>query len=207
MLTLHDTLSSGNGHKIRLMLRFLGIPFRRVEVDTFGGETRRPDFLALNPAGKIPTLVFQDGRTLPESGAILLHLADGTDWLPLDGWQRAQVYRWMFWEQYSHEPTVAVARSAIRYARPYGADRLAELQREGAQALALMDRHLDGRDWLVGAQASVADIALYPYSAVAEEGGITLSAFRHLNAWLDRFASLPGFVPIDHDSGWHTAAA
>ena len=207
MLTLYDTLSSGNGHKVRLMLRFLGQPFRRVEVDTFAGESRTPEFLALNPAGKIPTLVWPDGRCLPESGAILLHLAEGSDWLPADAWDRAQVYRWLFWEQYSHEPTVAVARSAVRYKRPYGADRLAALRADGAAALTLMDQHLADRPWLVGDRPTVADVALYPYTAVAEEGEIALAGLPNLNAWLDRFAALPGFVPITHDTDWAAAVA
>ena len=207
MLTLYDTLSSGNGHKIRLMLRFLGRPFRRVEVDTVAGESRTQGFLALNPAGKIPTLVWPDGRSLPESGAILLHLAEGTAWLPIDAWDRAQVYRWMFWEQYSHEPTVAVARSIVRYGRAEQHPDLGPLRQDGAAALALMDRHLQGRDWLVGDRPTVADLALHPYTAVAEEGGVSLASCTALRAWLDRFAALPGYVPITHDTGWDTPNA
>lgn len=207
MLTLYDTLSSGNGHKIRLMLRFLDLPFRRVEVDTFAGESRTEAFLALNPAGKIPTLVWPDGRSLPESGAILLHLAEGTAWLPTDAWDRAQVYRWMFWEQYSHEPTVAVARSIVRYDRVAQHPDLPRMQQDGHAALSLMDRHLAGREWLVGDRPTVADIALYPYTAVAEDGGLSLAPFTALRTWLDRFAALPAFVPITHDTGWDAPVA
>ncbi|MCB9960089.1 MAG: glutathione S-transferase family protein [Rhodospirillaceae bacterium] len=206
MLTLHDMLLSGNCHKVRLLLRWLGIPFRRVEVDVFGGGSHTPEFLALNPAGKVPVLVWDDGRTLPESGAILLHFAEGTDWLPADAWARAQVYRWMFWEQYSHETSVAVIRSVVLYDRPFGADRKAQLLKDGTAALALMDRHLQGREWLVGNRRSLADLALYPYTAVAEDGGLDLAGFPHLRAWLDRFAGLPGFVPMDHDAGWEGTA-
>ena len=203
MLTLYDNLHSGNGYKVRLILRRLGIAFRRIEMDTHGGGTRTSAFLAINPNGKIPTLVFDDGRVLTESNAILVHFGQGTGWLPEDPWQQALVFQWLFWEQYSHEPNVAVARSMIHVGVPPEEQAvLAERQDKGRDALALMDRHLGERPWLVGDRATVADIALFAYTHVAPEGGIDLAPYPQVGAWTDRFRALDGFFPIDHDAGW-----
>lgn len=201
-LVLYDYLPSGNGYKVRLLLSQLGRPFRLVETDILKGETRTPDFLAINPNGRIPVLEFADGRRLAESDAILFHLAEGTRFLPADGFGRAQVLQWMFFEQYSHEPNIAVARFWLHVRDDVAdmADELAERQRRGYQALDVMEGHLAGRDWFVGDAYSVADIALYAYTHVADEGGFDLARYPRVRGWLDRVASQPGHVLITQSS-------
>jgi len=198
MLTLYDYLPSGNGYKVRLLLSQLGRPFELIEKDILKGETRTPEFLAINPNGKIPVLVFEDGRRLAESNAILFHLADGTRFLPEDRFARAEVLQWLFFEQYSHEPNIAVARSWIHSLgkRTEWADRLEEKWRRGHEALAVMERHLDGRRFFVDERYGIADIALYAYTHVAEEGAFDLSGYPRIRAWLDRVADQPDHVMI-----------
>ena len=198
MLRLYDYLPSGNGYKVRLLLCHLGLPFELVELDILKGETRTPEFLAINPNGKIPVLEFEDGRRLVESNAILFHLAEGTRFLADDRWGRALTLQWLFFEQYSHEPYIAVARFWIHSLnkRREWQERLKEKWERGHQALAVMERHLDGRKFLVGDRYGIADIALYAYTHVAEEGDFDLSGYRNLRAWLDRVADQPGHVPI-----------
>jgi glutathione S-transferase len=198
LLTLYDYLPSGNGYKVRLLLSQLGRPFELVERDVVKGETRTPEFLAINPNGKIPVLVFEDGRRLAESNAILFHLAEGSPFLPEDGFARAEVLQWLFFEQYSHEPNVAVARFWIHSLgkRAEWADRLEEKWRRGHDALGVMERHLDGRRFFVGERYGIADIALYAYTHVAEEGDFDLSGYPRIRAWLDRVADQPGHVLI-----------
>ena len=198
MLTLYDYLPSGNGYKVRLLLSQLGIPFRFVEKDILKGETRTPEFLAINPDGRIPTIVFEDGRHLAQSDAILFYLAEGTPFLPADRFARAEALQWMFFEQYSHEPQIAVARFWIHSLgkRTEWADRLQEKWQKGYQALDAMERHLDGRTFFVGERYSIADIALYAYTHVAEEGDFDLGRYPNIRAWLDRVADQPGHVLI-----------
>lgn len=203
MIRLHDFPSSGNGYKCRLLLHHLGIPFELVEVDILRGETRTDAFTRLNPEQRIPVLELEDGTTLPESNAILCYLAEGTPWLPAERMARAQVLRWLFWEQYSHEPNVATARHwTLHPSADEERQRLLPRKREqGVRAIALMERHLTGRTWIVGEGPTVADLALYAYTHVAPEGGFDLAPWPAVRAWLARVAALPGHVTIDQVDG------
>lgn len=199
MHTLYDYLPSGNGYKVRLLLTLLGIPYRLVQKDIMKGETRTPDFLALNPNGRIPLIVFEDGRRLFESGAIIHYLAEGTRFLPEDRFARAEILQWMFFEQYSHEPYVAVARFLLIHPEAVPPERLAELpakQKGGYAALAVMERYLKDRRYFVGDGLTIADIALYAYTHVAHEGGFDLATFPAIRGWLDRVRAEPGYIPI-----------
>jgi glutathione S-transferase len=198
MLRLHDFLSSGNGYKCRLLLHQLGIPYERVELDILKGETRTPEFLAKNPNGRIPALELEDGTVLAESNAILFYLAEGTPFLPQGRLERAQALQWLFFEQYSHEPFVAVARF-IRHLLPEDSPRRAELprlERGGYAALGVMERRLADRPFLVADRYTIADIGLYAYTHVAGEGGFDLEPYPAVRAWLARVAAQPGHVPI-----------
>lgn len=198
MLTLYSTQSSGNSYKVRLMLALLGTPFRLVEVNIFAGENRTPEFLAMNPEGRVP-LLDVGGRLLAESNAILFHLAEGTRFLPEDPFERAETLRWMFFEQHSHEPGIAAARYWLRQVRggrdlrAHDVDRWME---EGYAALGVMERHLDGRKFFVADRPTIADIALYAHTHVAEEGEFSLAALPRVRNWLDRVAGEPGHVDI-----------
>ncbi len=198
MLRLYDYSDSGNGYKVRLLLNQLAIPFELIELDIIEGETRTPEFLARNPNGKIPVLELEDGAFLPESDAILFYLAEGTPFLPDERLGRARVLQWMFFEQYSHEPTIAVARFWLKHLEMTEARRaaLAEKQRQGRAALAVMESHLESREFFVGGAYSIADIALYAYTHVAGEGGFDLGEFPAIGAWLGRVRAQPGHVPI-----------
>jgi glutathione S-transferase len=198
MLTLYDYLPSGNGYKVRLLLSQLRVPFKLVERDIQQGETRTPEFLAMNPNGRIPLLCLEDGRHLSESDAILFYLAEGTPFLPEDRFARADVLRWMFFEQYSHEPYVAVARAWVHVfgITPERAARLQEKVDGGYAALRVMEGHLGSRGWFVGERYTIADIALYAYTHVAHEGGFDLARFPNVRGWLERVAGQPGYVPI-----------
>ncbi len=204
MPTLYDNLASGNGYKVRLLLTQLGIPFKRVEKCVTNGETRLPDYLRINPNGRIPAVVFDDGRILAESNAILLYFAEGTPYLPTDKFARAQVNQWLFFEQYSHEPYIAVLRFWRHYLgtlTPIQEARVPELLDKGHAALKLLDDHLNTRRFLVDDRYSIADIALYAYSHVAGDGGFDLAPYTNLNAWLDRVRKVPGHIPIDQPGG------
>jgi glutathione S-transferase len=197
-MKLYDFLSSGNGYKVRLLLHQLGIPFERIEVDITQGATRTPDFLAKNPNGRIPTLELDDGTFLAESNAILWYLAEGTPFVPPDRLGRAQALQWMFFEQYSHEPYVAVARAWLHL---FGLDderrrQLPQKQKLGYDALDVMEGHLATRTFFVGERYSVADVALYAYTHVAHEGGFVLARFAAVRAWLERVRAQPRHVPI-----------
>lgn len=199
MLTLHDDPISGNGYKIRLLLAFLRTPYEYKAYDIIRGETRTPEFLnKVNPNGRIPVLELDDGRMLPESNAILTYLAEGTHWMPSDPFTKAQVMSWMFWEQYSHEPNIATLRFWAHLPELTDAQRnqIAGKRAEGEAALALMDMQLGHTDWLVGTSPTIADIALYAYTHVAEDGGYKLANYPGVQAWVDRVASLPDYVPI-----------
>jgi glutathione S-transferase len=203
MLRLYDYLESGNGYKVRLLLHQLRIPFERVELDILQGETRTQEFLARNPNGRIPALEFEDGTVLWESGAILFYLAEDTALLPVDRFARARVLQWMFFEQYSHEPFIAVLRfwqhtGRLEENRPLLADKRAG----GEAALAVMDRHLASRPFFVGDAYSIADIALYAYTHVAGEGGFDLGPHPAVRAWLARVREQPGHVPLDEARGY-----
>jgi glutathione S-transferase len=196
MITVHGMSSSGNCHKVRLALELLARPYRWVEVDSVGGQTRTPEFLEKNPNGRVPIIEREDGSVLAESNAILCWLADGTVLFPADAWQRAQVLSWLFFEQYSHEPFIAVARF-ISLWTPANAPRRAELPRlreRGAEALRVMERHLQQHAWFGADQLSVADIALYAYTHCAGDGGVDLAPFPRIVDWLQRMQQVPQIV-------------
>jgi len=198
MPTIYGFTPSGNCYKPRLLLELLGRPCRWIEIDSSRGETRTPDFLAKNPNGRVPLFEADDGRLLAESNAMLCHLSEGTRFLPSDAWDRALVMQWLFFEQYSHEPYVAVARY-IRGWLPADSPRRAELPRlveRGHQALAVMEQHLAARHYFVGDSLTIADIALFAYTHTAPDGGIELERYRAILAWLDRVRSEPGYVPM-----------
>ena len=196
---LYNSPVSGNCYKVRLLLAHLGIPYERRELDVVDRSNRREVLGDLNPALRVPTLVLDDGRALGESGAILWYLGEGTRFVPEDQYERAQVLQWMFFEQYDHEPAIAVARFWLAYSgRPEEyADRLPERIAAGERALSTMERHLDGRKFLIGDRLTLADIALYAYTHVAEEGGFELEPYPAVRSWLERVASDPGHVPIE----------
>ena len=198
MITLYDYLDSGNGYKVRLLLTQLGIAYRYVELDIMRGESRTPEYLAKNPDGRIPLLELEDGRLLAQSDAILWYLADGTAFLPTERYERALVLQWMFFEQYSHEPYVATPRFIMRH---FAADspRRAELpqrQARGRDALAVMERHLADHSYFVAERYTIADIALYGYTHVAEDGGLELKPYPHVRDWLARVAGQPRYVGL-----------
>jgi glutathione S-transferase len=200
VVLLYNSPVSGNCYKVRLLLAHLGIPYERRDMDVVDRSNRRDELGALNPALRVPTLVLDDGRPLAESGAILWYFGEGTRFVPEDPYERAQVLQWMFFEQYDHEPAIAVVRFWLAYSgRPeaFAADRREELTKAGNRALAAMERHLDGSDFLVGDALSIADIALYAYTHVAHEGDFDLGAYPAVQKWVDRIAAEPGHVPID----------
>jgi glutathione S-transferase len=198
-MLLYDSPVSGNCFKVRLLLAHLGIPFDRRTVDVVD-RSDRPELLGgLNPALRVPTLVLDDGRALGESGAILWYFGEGTRFVPADPYERAQVLQWMFFEQYDHEPAIAVVRFWLLYsgrAQDF-ADRVPERTAAGYRALDAVERGLAGRDWLVADSISLADIALYAYTHVADEGGFDLSSYPAIRTWLDRVAAEPGHITIN----------
>ncbi len=198
MYRLYDYLPSGNGYKVRLLLTLLGLPFERVELDIDRAETRTAAYLAKNPNGRIPALELENGEVLAESHAILFYLADGTPYLPDGRWLRAQTLQWMFFEQYSHEPYVAVARYFLQHLEMTEARRvlLAEKQEKGRAALAVMEGHLASCAFFVGERCTIADLALYAYTHVADEGGYDLEPYPAVRAWLARVAAAPGHISI-----------
>ena len=199
-MLLYNSQVSGNCYKVRLLLAHLGVEYERQEVSV-SDRSNRPQLLGgLNPALRVPTLVLDDGRSLGESGAILWFFGEGTRFVPADPYARAQVLQWMFFEQYDLEPAIAVVRFWLAYSgRPRDdfADRLDERVAAGYRALDALERHLDGRAWIVGEGMTLADIALYAYTHVADEGGFELDRYPAIGAWLQRLAREPGHVPID----------
>lgn len=198
MFTVYGMADSGNCYKVKLALEQLGKPYRWVEVDSTKGETRTQEYLARNPNGKVPTLQLEDGGYLPESNAILYYLAEGTPLLPADKLGRARALQWMFFEQYSHEPCIAVARAILRY-QPPDSPRRAELPRlreRGEKALGVMEQRLQGAPYFAGARYTIADIALYAYTHCAADGGFDLKRYPAVLAWLMRVKSQPGHVPL-----------
>jgi glutathione S-transferase len=198
MFTVYGMSDSGNCYKVKLTLEQLALPYRWVEVDSARGETRTLKFLAMNSNGKVPLLSLEDGTFLPESNAILNYLADGSRLLPSERLERARVLQWMFFEQYSHEPYVAVARSIVRY-HPPDSPRRAELPKlleRGNQALSVMEQHLRRVPFFPGNRYTIADIALYAYTHVAADGGFDLSDFPAVKTWVERVRAQPRHVPM-----------
>lgn len=200
MPILHQMQISGNCYKIRLAARQLGIHLKLVEYAFGSGRTRQPAFLAKNPIGRVPLLETDDGRYLAESGAILFHLAEGTRLVPSESWGRAKMLEWMFFEQYEHEPYVAVARRWLAFEPKDALEKkrhlVPEWHAKGNAALTIMERHLDKEDWFAGGQYSIADIALYAYTHVAADGGFELARYPAVSAWLARIAAQPGYIPL-----------
>ncbi|HVA54811.1 MAG TPA: glutathione S-transferase family protein [Gammaproteobacteria bacterium] len=198
MYRLYGMSGSGNCYKPKLLLTQLHTPFAWVEKDTRKGETRTPDYLAINPNGRVPLLEVTPGKYLAESNAMLCYLAEDTSYLPQDRWQRAQVMQWLFFEQYSHEPYIAVARFIMKYLPPEHPRRseLARLHERGHQALAVMEQHLKRHTFFVGEHYTIADIALYAYTHVADEGGFDLSSYTAVRKWLENVRSQPGHIAM-----------
>ena len=202
MITIHGYSPSGNCHKLRMLLGHLGRrldqDYRWIETDSAHGASRTPEYLAKNPNGKVPMIELDDGRIMVESNAILCWLADDTQYFAGDAWQRAQTLAWMFFEQYSHEPYVAVARFICGWAAldsPRRAE-LPKLRERGNQALAVMEKHLASNEWFSSLNYGIADIALFAYTHCAADGGFDLATFPAVDAWLDRVRAQPGFVPM-----------
>ena len=198
MLRVYGTAASGNCHKVRMALEALALPYAWTEIDPIRGETRTPGFLAMNPNGKVPVLEIGPGTYLPESNAILWYLAEGTPLLPSDSLQRAQVLQWLFFEQYSHEPYIAVARFLRKFhPDPESQRALAESKmKSGYRALEVMEGRLAQEPYFVGDRYSIADIALYAYTHVADDGGFDLGPFPAVRAWLDRVRAQPRYAAM-----------
>ncbi|OJU52575.1 MAG: glutathione S-transferase [Mesorhizobium sp. 61-13] len=200
MTVLYGMIDSGNCYKPRLLMAKLGLPFTNVEVSSHTGQTRTPEFVAKNPNAMVPLLELDDGRRIAESNAILLYLAEGTRFLPSDRYQRAMAYQWLFFEQYSHEPYIAVRKALLTFperAKDATPERLAQTLERGNKALGVMNRHLADNAYFAGGALSVADIALYAYTHSAEQGGFQLDAYPAVAAWLKRVEADPGHVPSD----------
>jgi glutathione S-transferase len=197
-MLLYDSPVSGNCYKVRLLFAYLGVAYERKTVDVVDRSNRGELLGELNPALRVPTLILDDGRPLAESGAILWYFGEGTPFVPEDRYERAQVLQWMFFEQYDHEPAIAVVRFWVAYSgRPEAfAARVEERMAAGYRALDAMERHLREREFLVGYALSLADIALFAYTHVAHEGGFELGGYPGIREWLDRVAGAPGHVPI-----------
>jgi glutathione S-transferase len=198
MLKLYDFLPSGNCYKVRLLLTQLGIPFERVELNILRGESRTPEFLSKNPNGRVPVLEIEPSKFLAESNAILFYLSENTPFLPQQDWERGQVMQWLFFEQYSHEPYIATSRfwiSLLGKADEYR-DALSQKREPGYAALTVMENHLSDREFFVGERYTIADIALFAYTHVADEGGFDLTRFPAIQAWLGRVKALPQHISI-----------
>lgn len=199
MLILHDNTESGNAYKARLLLSFLERPFKTIQYDVVSGATRTEDYLKnINKNGRIPVLQFEDGRCLAESNAIIYYLAQGTKYFPVDTWQQAKVMEWLCFEQYSHEPFVAVAKYILTML-PEDTPRRAEipgLHEKGYAALQIMEDRLEENDFLVGDSLSIADIALYAYTHKAHMGDFDMSRFPAISAWFKRIESEPHYMEM-----------
>lgn len=198
MLKVYGDTQSGNCYKVKLLLSFLGVEYKWQHVNILDGETETEEFLALNPNGKIPVVILDDGRALCESNAILGYFAENTGFLPSDSYARAKVYEWLFFEQYSHEPYIAVARFIQKYLG-LPEERRAEYesrQSGGNKALSVMERQLSQTPLLAGESLSIADISLYAYTHVAHEGGFDLNNYPNIKAWCIRIESTPGYTAI-----------
>ena len=198
-MLLYNSPVSGNCYKVRLLFAHLGIEYERRNLDVVDRSDRLEVLGQLNPDLRVPTLVLDDGRPLAESGAILWYFADGTRFVPTDAYERAKVLQWMFFEQYTHEPAIAVVRFLVAYSGDAESHAATIEQRTatGYRALGSMERYLAGNPYFVGDSLTLADIALYAYTHVAHEGGFDLEEYPAIRAWLDRVAAEPGHVPID----------
>ncbi len=198
-MLLYNSAVSGNCYKVRLLLAQLELEYEKVDVSVVDRSNREEMLGGLNPALRVPTLVLDDGRPLAESNAILWYFGDGTRYVPEDLYERAQVLQWMFFEQYSHEPHIAVVRFWLAYSGTPErfADQVPARMKAGYAALDAVDKHLATREFLVGGGYSIADVSLYAYTHVAHEGGFELEAYPAIRAWLERVAAQPGHVPID----------
>lgn len=199
MYKLYEYPPSSNSYKVKLLLTQLGQPFEAIPVDILKGESRTSEFYAKNPNGRIPVLELDDGRTLSESSAILWYLAEGTDFLPTDEWSRAKVLQWLAFEQHNLEPTVAEARFWLKYAGKSEeelGERLKIWRKAGAAALALLDEALETTEFLVNDQYTIADIGLFAYTHVAEDGGFSLLHHANILSWIERVRSRSDFVPM-----------
>ncbi|MBY0563318.1 MAG: glutathione S-transferase family protein [Hyphomonadaceae bacterium] len=198
MYTVYGDRKSGNCYKVELVLHQLGLPYEWRAIDVLKKETRTPEFLALNPNGQVPLLVNADGNALPESNAILGYLAEGSGLVPADRMARAQMLRWMFFEQYTHEPNVAVARFIVAYLGrpPEHEETLRQKIENGHKALAVMERHLEKHSFFAAERYTIADIALYAYTHVAEQGLIELARYPAIHAWMERVRRQPRHLPM-----------
>ncbi|PBB86204.1 MULTISPECIES: glutathione S-transferase family protein [unclassified Mesorhizobium] len=199
-MILYSMIDSGNCYKPRLLMAKLGIAFTNVEVSSHTGETRKAEYIAKNPNAMVPLLELDDGRRVAESNAILLYLAEGTRFLPADRYERALVYQWLFFEQYSHEPYIAVRKALLTFperAKDATPERLALTLERGNKALGVMNRHLEANAFFAAGSYSVADIALYAYTHAAEMGGFQLDAYPAVVEWLKRVEADKGHVPIE----------
>jgi glutathione S-transferase len=200
MPVLHQMQVSGNCYKVRLAARQVGVALTLKDYGLHDGSTRTPEFLAKNQNGRVPLLELDDGRFLPESGAILWYLSEGTSLQPADKWGRAEALSWMFFEQYSHEPYVAVARFIRAYATPEVFEKRKNefplLIERGNAALGVMEQHLSKHDWFAGGRYSIADIALYGYTHCADEGGFDLSKYPAIQRWMTRVSQQPRHIPL-----------
>ncbi|MGY0217615.1 glutathione S-transferase family protein [Endozoicomonadaceae bacterium StTr2] len=195
---VYGDLQSGNCYKVKLLLEHLGLDYEWMPVDILAGDTQTAEFLQMNPTGKIPLLELPDGTYLSESNAILYYLAEGSPWLPEDRLQRATVLQWMFFEQYSHEPCIAVARFIEKYLGlpDERREEYISKQQGGYKALQVMEQQLEKTSFIAGNTMTIADIALYAYTHVAHEGGFDLSGYPLVCAWLNRIAERPGHITI-----------
>ena len=197
--TLFGDHRSGNCYKVALILALTGGEYRWIETDVIKGETRTDKFLSVNPNGKVPLLQLPDGSYLAESNAMLIHLAEETPFLPVDGVQRARVFQWLFFEQYSHEPYIAVARFLLHFDHglPKDPERLSMLHERGQQALGVMESVLTREPYIAGVWYSIADIALYAYTHIAADGGFELGHFPAVRSWLERMKQQPGHFDME----------
>jgi glutathione S-transferase len=198
MYKIYGDVNSGNCYKVKLLAEQLGVEYQWVNVDTLKKETQSPTFLQKNPNGKIPLLETAEGQCLPESNAILYFLAEGTRYLPESRFERAQVLQWLFFEQYSHEPYIATARYIIRYLKrpPEMEATLQAKMAPGNKALRVMEAHLRNHDYFVGGRYTIADMGLFAYTHVANEGGFELAEYPAICGWIERVKSQPGYVSI-----------
>lgn len=199
MYRLYDYLPSGNGYKVRLVLKQLHIDYELIEIDILRGESRTPQFLAKNANGRIPLLEVADQNYLSESHAIISFLAEGSPLIPRDAFERARMWQWMCFEQYNLEPNIGTARlwvSLLHKTRAELGDKLIEKKKSGYAALDVLEAGLQGREYLVGNRYSLADISLYAYTHVAHQGGFDLAPYPNVRAWCDRVAAQPGWAPI-----------
>jgi len=193
-MKLYDYLPSGNSYKVRLLLSYLGLDYEHVAIDIIKGETQTKAFKKINPAGQVPLLELNDGRKLAESNAILFFLAEGTPYWPLPAFDQAKIMQWMFFEQYKHEPSIAVARYIHHYSMDTREAELPALMTKGYAALDVMEDYLSNQRWFSYGGRTIADISLYAYTHVAEEGGFDLSGYGYIRAWLERFADHPKHI-------------